>query len=724
MYEHPHEHLLAELRRFDLILLGYLHALHPAGDPAKAELDELKTLLRGPADTVDHADSLRRHIEAINREVRESMAHERQLPIIGLCRNLGLGALALGVLVLACAPHFDRKYGRLFAFLQGGRTFTLPRVELALDLFADTPQQRFELRRVFESGSPLLQSGHIQLGGTGDSPDLTPFPERTILASARLVRHLAGHDTPDPVVAAMAPRGTPVAPTHGQREALERFARVWDPDGRPGAVAVVVTDDAEGIIAGARKLAEGRRVPLVAADLSRPSVARTPVETRVREAFREAALRGGLLCLAGYPQLSDGERESAALEIAASLETHDGACILLGDLAARLRRELQHRPVIEATPPAPDTEERTALWRDALARIDRTGTISPDELAWRYRLGSAEVRDAVHLAEADATSREGSRRDTLPPSLTRACRARSRRDLESLAQAIEPRGHWSDLILPATSIQQLHELIHNLKHHDLVFGTWGLRSKAFHGDGIASLFAGPPGTGKTMASSLVAAELGRELFRVDLASVVSKYIGETEKNLERVFNAAHRSNAVLFFDEADALFGKRTEVKDAHDRYANVETSYLLQRIETFDGIVILATNFKKNVDEAFMRRMAVVVDFPMPDVAERRRLWNSLLPDSMPRADDIDFEFLATRFELSGGNIKNAVQTAALLAAEANPRAVRFAHLLVGVRKEMRKIGRVFDASDFGRYRGLVADLDRLDESPDSPRTDARPGR
>ncbi len=715
MYQHSHEHLLAELRRFDLILLVYLQALRPASDAAKADLAEVKALLTatngasGATLTDDVDDALRRQIEAIRRDVRETVARDQRLPIVELCRNLELDANALGILILTCAPHFERKYGRIFAFLQGGRNLTLPRVELALDLFGSTPAQRFELRRVLEPTGSLLRSGYIQLGSGVDSGEATPFPERALQAAPRLIRHLMGHDTPDPIVHSMIPRGPLVPPTLGQREVIARISRVWDVDERPGVVAIVVTEDAEGICSGAQELAAQRHTPFLAVDLARPSAVCTPVEARVRESFREATLRGALLCLTGFPQLLESERDSAGIEIAAALEVYRGSCILTGDLAPRLRREPRHRPVIEATPSPPNTDERSSLWRAALTRIDKSGSISAEELAWRYRLGSSEIHDAIHLAEADARSLEGKWKDTLPSSLTRACRTRSRSDLDTLAQAIEPRGQWSDLILPETSVQQLQELVHHLKHHDLVFTTWGLRTKVLHGDGIASLFAGPPGTGKTMASALVARELGRELFRVDLATVVSKYIGETEKNLEKVFSAAHRSNAVLFFDEADALFGKRTEVKDAHDRYANVETGYLLQRIETFDGIVILATNFKKNVDEAFMRRMAVVVEFPMPEVAERRRLWASLLPVNMPRASDIDVEFLAARFELSGGHIKNAIQTAAMLAAEERPQSVRLVHLLLGVRREMRKLGRVIDASDFGRYRDLLPENDRL---------------
>lgn len=711
MYEHPHEHLLAELRRFDLILLAYLSALRPATDAAKEEHEDVKASLVaslgdgdasawGRLDDVEAA--LRRQVESIRHDVRASLARGKRLPVVELCRALELDAHSLGILFLTCAPHFDRKYARVFSYLQGSRTATAPRVELALDLFARDSAQRFELRRTFEPASTLLRSGHVRLSGSDDD---VPLLDRELHASARLVRHVMGHDTPDHLVAAMTPTEPLVAPTRGQQEALARFAHVWQSEQRPGAVAVMVTDDYEGIVTGARMLAQERGVPLVAVDLAKPTALRVAVETRVGEAFREATLRGALLCVAGYSQLQDSERESAARELAANLETFIGPCILVSDLAMRLWHELRRRPLIELSPAPPEIDERMALWKDQLSQLNHTAT-DVGELAWRYRIGAPEIRDAVRLAEADVNSREGSLRELLPPALVQACRSRTRRDLDTLAQSLKPRGEWSDLILPDTSQQQLRELVQHLKHHDLVFRTWGLRTKVLQGDGVAALFAGPPGTGKTMASALIARELGRELFRIDLASVVSKYIGETEKNLEKVFAAAHRSNAVLFFDEADALFGKRTEVKDAHDRHANVETSYLLQKIESFDGVVILATNFKRNVDEAFLRRMAVVVDFPMPDAAERKRLWQSLIPVSMPHDRDIDFDFLARRFELSGGHIKNVIQTAAMTAAEDRPPVVKFAHLLVALQKELRKLGRVSDQADFGQYRGLVVDL------------------
>ncbi|WAS94841.1 AAA family ATPase [Nannocystis punicea] len=698
MFKDAHEHLQAELRRLDLILLAHLHASGPVGDAVRVERERLARLLdpEGELDSPEAAEAgLQRQIAAIRARLRESLADGVRLPLVELCRALGLDGIGVGLLVLACASHFDRKYGAVFAYLQGDRTRTLPRVELAVRLLGGG--ESLQVRRWCESPGPLLRSGHVRVGEDGEAG---PLLERAIVATPRLARHLLGIDAPEQVVAATAMVPPLVAASRSQRAALARVARVWHAEERPGPLAVIVDDDAEGLAAGAGELAEQRGVQFLAIDLSRPAGLRFAVEARVREAFREATLRGALLCVLGWPQLAEQEREPALRELAAELEEFDGPCIVVADAAARLRREVQRRSVLELRVVPPDTDERAELWREVLA--GEAGEVDVAELAWRYRLGASEIRDAAQMAEADARSLGGEVRERMPAALVRACRARSRPELGALAQAIAARGEWSDLILPEASLEQLHELVRHLKYHDLVFGTWGLRSKVLHGDGVAALFAGPPGTGKTMASALVARELGRELLRVELAGVVSKYIGETEKNLERVFVAARRSNAVLFFDEADALFGKRSEVKDAHDRYANVETSYLLQRVEEFDGVIVLATNFKKNVDEAFMRRMAVVVDFPPPEPAERRRLWASLMPAAMPREDEIDLDFLAQRFELSGGHIKNAIQTAAMLAAEAHPRVVRFAHLLVGVRREMRKLGRVVDPADFGRYRAV----------------------
>jgi SpoVK/Ycf46/Vps4 family AAA+-type ATPase len=236
-----------------------------------------------------------------------------------------------------------------------------------------------------------------------------------------------------------------------------------------------------------------------------------------------------------------------------------------------------------------------------------------------------------------------------------------------------------------------------------VIDEWRMRPGGGRGRGVTGLFAGDSGTGKTMSAEVIARLLGMDLYTVNLATVVDKYVGETEKNLERIFTEAAGVNGVLLFDEADAIFGKRSEVRDAHDRYANIESAYLLQRMETFDGIAILATNLRANLDEAFTRRLDVVVDFPTPDEALRRGLWDRCLGAGLPRASDVDLDFMATAFELAGGHIRSAAVTAAYLAAESG-RPVGMPDLVGAVAREYRKLGRLCLEREFGRYLPLVA--------------------
>jgi SpoVK/Ycf46/Vps4 family AAA+-type ATPase len=262
---------------------------------------------------------------------------------------------------------------------------------------------------------------------------------------------------------------------------------------------------------------------------------------------------------------------------------------------------------------------------------------------------------------------------------------------------------WDDLVLPPQTLTHLQELAGRARHREIVLDDWAMRPGGGRGRGITALFAGDSGTGKTMSAEVIAAALGLDLYTVNLATVVDKYVGETEKNLERIFSEADGVNGILLFDEADALFGKRSEVSDAQDRYANIEVAYLLQRMESFDGLAILSTNLRTNVDDAFARRLDSIVDFPTPDVPYRRELWDRCLGPKVPRGDDLDLDFCAKAFELSGGNIRSIALTAAYMAAETG-RPVTMADLIRATHREYRKLGRLSVASEFGPYFDLVS--------------------
>ena len=315
-----------------------------------------------------------------------------------------------------------------------------------------------------------------------------------------------------------------------------------------------------------------------------------------------------------------------------------------------------------------------------------------DALAGQFVLTSDQIRAAVNNAFHRA------RQEQIPLNgnqLFLAAREYSNTRLNKLARKVEPKYTWPDIILPHDQLLILRELVQTIRLRPRVLDDWGVGHKLVPSSGVTALFAGPPGTGKTMAAEVIARELRQDLYKIDLSGVISKYIGETEKNLESIFVEAINSNAILFFDEADAIFGKRSEVRDAHDRYANIEVSYLLQRMEAYDGITILATNLRANLDDAFARRLQFAVDFPFPQMVDRLRIWQTLFPPDVPRAGDLDLELLARRFELAGGNIRNIIVSAAYLAADDGDQ-VNMHHLLHSTRRELQKMGRLVSEEDF----------------------------
>ncbi|MYX97907.1 AAA family ATPase, partial [Streptomyces sp. SID486] len=353
-------------------------------------------------------------------------------------------------------------------------------------------------------------------------------------------------------------------------------------------------------------------------------------------------------------------------------------------------------------------EQQVARWRYALetaadANGEDTAPVDFDALARSvaaHRLDSGQLRRAAEAAMRTAAL---AGRPVGTDDLRAAVRAQNGAGLARLARRVEPGVGWDDLVLPPKTLRGLRELAVRARHRDQVLGRWGMRPGGGRGRGVIALFGGESGTGKTMSAEVVAADLGMDLYVVDLSTVVDKYIGETEKNLERIFTEASAVNAVLLFDEADAIFGKRSEVKDARDRHANIESAYLLQRMESFDGIAVLTTNLRANLDEAFTRRLDVVADFPVPDAAQRLALWERCLGDRLPRAGDLDLAFCADRFELAGGSIRSCAVTAAYLSAESGaPLAMR--DVVTAVAQEYRKLGRLVLEAEFGPYLAQVS--------------------
>jgi hypothetical protein len=413
---------------------------------------------------------------------------------------------------------------------------------------------------------------------------------------------------------------------------------------------------------------------------------------------RDAALWHALPVLAAAAS-SNGETEPARPGTAEAmlwdqLRAAGLGAIVLCDIDQRHRPPSDLRPWRIAVK-GPGFAGRRELWQATTRGGFPDADI--DRLADLFTFGAEQVRQTAALAYTEAALRNPSGPTPNMADLRRAGRALASPDLRRFAVAVSPHYTWDDLVLPADRQQQLRSVAARIANRAIVQREWGFGEKQIRGRGVAVLFAGPPGTGKTMAAEILAGALSLDLFQIDLSTVVSKYIGETEKQLGTIFAEAEQGQCILFFDECDAIFGKRTEVKDAHDRYANTEINYLLQRMEQYDGIVILATNFQKNIDEAFLRRLQDSIDFPFPDEAAREQIWRRQFPSLAPVDPQLDYAALAGQFKLAGGNIRNAATYAAYRAAEQGGRnaVIGMPHVLEGVRREFQKQGKLVAANE-----------------------------
>ena len=426
-------------------------------------------------------------------------------------------------------------------------------------------------------------------------------------------------------------------------------------------------------------------------------------DARIATLLRDSVLWNAVLAVSAF-ELPDYEAESGRLRQAESLLWREirefrVPVLLLGPTSA-FPQIPSDAHLLRLEVPPPSFMSRRQVWQDVLG--DRAQAVDFHRLADTFHFGGRRVRQTLGLAAGLAALRDPSNVESSTQDLLDAGRTITAPQLGRFAVRVEPRYTWADIVLPQERTQQLHSIAAWMKHRHIVHREWGFGQKVSRGKGLNVLFTGPSGTGKTMAAEVLAGELELDLFQIDLSSVVSKYIGETEKNLNAIFGEAEQSQALLFFDEADALFGKRTEVKDAHDRYANIEVNYLLQRVEQYQGVVVLATNLQRNLDDAFLRRMQEVVEFPLPDDVLRERIWRGHFPPDAPREDDIDFTFLARQFKLTGGNIKNIVLSAAFMAAhESSP--ITMSHLILATKTEFQKQGKLCVKTDFGPYYDLI---------------------
>jgi hypothetical protein len=608
--------------------------------------------------------------------------------------TFGLSEFEADTCLLALAPEVELKYEVLYAYLNNDVTRKWPTRDLAFRLFHN-PSDRLDVWSTLSPGGTLFRSGLLR--------SVTPGGDRASMLAggfapaATLIQHLLGGA--DATLEEPLRRLLPdLAETHVPRTLLAdlgRSAALLQTERHPPTL-VFEGHARSGRRSGAQRVSAQMGSPLIcvdAADLQNLD------NTARKHVLLTAQLKHAVLLIENLDVLVDTEKKIET-DLARWLNTalDSGVRLIISCAPGTPWREILagRRAISHLFEPLP-FEERITTWSRALtARGISTDPATLRSVAQQFKFSAGQVEAAVQRAadQPGGTAREG---------VLSAARAESSCRLGKLAVKVQSAFQWSDLILPAATIRHVKEVVSAIENRHCVGLDWGMRP-GFPPLSLNILFSGPSGTGKTMTAGIIASHLGLDLYRCDLSGIISKYIGETEKNLDKIFDVAAQSNAILFFDEADALFGRRSEVRDAHDRYANIEVSYLLQKLEQHDGVVILATNLSKNIDDAFARRVQFAVEFPVPAEPDRERLWRSMFPDRAPLDPGCDIGFLARQFAMTGGQIRNVSVDAAFLAA-ADGQRITMPLLVKAVGRQLLKQGRMPSASDFGQYWQLLND-------------------
>lgn len=651
-----------------------------------------------------------REIETLTREIAkkkiESIEKGKELRLHLLEELFHLTPFEMGVLAICLAPELDLQYEKLYAYLQDDVTRKQPSVDLVLGLLSST-EDRFAAISCFSPAAPLIQNHLVHLTSPR-SDDPVPLLSRSIKVDDRILHFLLGSDEVDDRIrsfsymADMRNRFEDLILSGDEKNRLLSLIKWYSRTETP-AIFFFHGPYGTGKKMASEVVCNELKLPLLMVDM-KAVIGRESSET-MDIILREALLQRSSVCLEGFDAVLKAEDNgggTAVIKLIKSLDRFPNWIFISSETPWEPTLVIKKHRFVSLAFPRPSFVSRKQMWKTFLnGRNNVSDDVDIANIASKFNFSAGQIKDSLFSA-CNIAEMKNSREPVLSmDALCRGCKAQSGNKLAKLAMKIEPRHTWGDIVLPEDVKEQLVEVGGYIKYKGKVYADWGFGRKLSSGRGLNALFSGPSGTGKTMAAGIIASAVELDLYRIDLSGVVSKYIGETEKNLKKIFEEAETSNAILFFDEADAIFGKRSEVKDSHDRYANIETSYLLQRMEEYDGIVILASNFKKNIDDAFLRRMHFVIEFPLPDEKLREKIWAGIFPEETPLGDAVDFTFLA-KFKVTGGNIKNIALSAAFLAA-GDSATVEMEHLIRATKREFQKMGKLCTPGDFGEYYEVV---------------------
>jgi DNA polymerase III delta prime subunit len=716
----PRDYLSVALKRLDLLLHREILRLRAS---YQLSLDEFRGLYisdeqvdqlvnrsvnyEGSSSAIDELTRKAESLRAVDSKPRIESS-----PWHNLITEFSLSVIEQDILLLAVAPEIDLKYETLFAYLNNDITRKWPTFDLALRLGASVAEQRSDLRRCLLPEGKLFTSGLLQ--PITAATDRRAWLATGFSAAPSVCHYLSNTSSLDPRLASFVERRTPsinweqLSISADLKNGLRCFARRYIGSASRLPVVLLLGHDGVG---------RGLTAEAVCQELGVSSLLRVNLDVlrssgeNIGQVARVLLLHQRLhatgLYLSSLEALFDQEHKplSEARGLFKLLAQAKGPVLVRCQATTPWRELLSGQRAICFRFDLPDYATRLRLWEDAVATADAdVASAELEALADRFVLTAAQISVAVESAVSSRYLSERGPGMSLDSALFEAARAQSDQSLGTLATKVKTIHTWKDLILPRLTLQRVKEITAAIRYRHVVYSEWGFEKRIAAGLGLKMLFSGASGTGKTMTAGVIAKDLGLDLYKIDLSGVVSKYIGETEKNLDRIFRAAQCSNAILFFDEADALFGKRSEVKDAHDRYANIEVAYLLQKIEEYEGVVILASNLSKSIDEAFSRRMHYVVEFPLPDETHREQLWHGMFPAEVPLGEDVDFQFLAKQFPIAGGDIRNVALDAAFLAAQ-DGRVVTMKQLAKALARQMMKQGKIPSATEFKQYHALIVD-------------------
>ena len=714
-----HVPLLPALRRLDRLLDLAVKSMQPAQGPVGSAPFRGLFIDRAQVDRLLSQEPGATQFRLVHEFPDEDSGEvsENDSALFWLIRSFGLSRFDADVILLALAPEIDLRYEKIYAYLQDDVTRKRPTVELALNLLCSSVDEKLDLRAHFSSNGPLIRNRLVHV--YPDPNQAEPSSLAYYLKLDDQIKHLLlGQHGLDERLASFCQLIEPSLNWNDRSLNTEIKQALWHLAKEARSSQKPLRLYFQGCGGPEKREAAEALAGVLGTTLLIARIDRLPESSNSNLIWnllvRDAQLQSAILFISALDDFQGADAPARRRDALEGVSQHNGITIFAGKLAWE-RQSISAFSVIPIDFEVPDFHERYERWQSELSRSG--SPIEADDLgmlAGRFRLTALQITQAVRSAQASsewrqarAASQSRATASSTPPAptvdeLSAAARSQCGHELATLAHKIEPRYGWADLVLSPDPKAQLREICSQAECRPIVYGEWGFDRKLSLGKGLNVLFAGPPGTGKTMAAEVIAHELHLDLYRIDLSQVVSKYIGETEKNLDRIFTAAENSNAILFFDEADALFGKRSEVRDSHDRYANIEISYLLQKMEEYQGISILATNLRQNLDEAFVRRLQAIVEFPFPDEEYRRHIWESVFPKETPLAEDVRFDLLAREVRLAGGNIKNMALAAAFYAA-VDGGMVHSTHLIQAARREHQKLARSWNPGELSKIVATV---------------------